>query len=107
MNVTRIMIRATGEKPWKDTTRAILVSRLSRLIHARLVAGEFEYGTYVGPPQILTELELFNVNPVVPKNAARAKEEGYLREENPFPPRTPAHARWDRVYLETVVWDIE
>jgi hypothetical protein len=35
---------------------------------------------------------------MAPKDATKALNEGFLREENPFPPGSAAHARWDRVY---------
>jgi hypothetical protein len=103
MNATRIMIRAIGERDWTEVSSARLMWMIEEVLKAQLEAGRFDFSKLSNKPQAVTDIDLFGVIPPVPKNAAKAKKEGFLQEENPFVPGTAAHARWDRVYVRTVV----
>ena len=103
MNVTRIMIRLIGEREWTVVSSARLMWMIEEVLKAQLEAGRFDYSKLTNKPQVVTDIDLFDVTLLVPKDAAKAKKEGFLQEENPFRRGTPAYARWDRVYVRTVV----
>jgi hypothetical protein len=103
MFVTRITIRVTGKKPWAVSKIAELMRKIERSLQRGLAIGEFNlsFNGNARARQIITDLDVFHVSLTAPRNAVQAKAEGFLREENPFHPETTAHARWDRVYMET------
>ncbi len=103
MNVTGIMIRATGEREWTVVSSARLMWMIEEVLKAQLEAGRFDYSKLSSKPQVVMDIDLFDVIPPVPKDAAKAKKEGFLQEESPFRRGTAAYARWDRVYVRTVV----
>jgi hypothetical protein len=104
MNNTRFLIRATGENPWNEISILRLWNRIEECLNAGLVVGQFDFSNASRAPQVVTEFDVSFVKSAAPKNAAVAKEEGYLREENPFRPGTAAHAKWDQVYLRHGAW---
>ena len=105
MNVTRIMIRAIGERNWDEISNTRLLWMIEGVLKAQLEAGRFDFTKLSGKPQVVTDIDLFNVIPPVPRDAAKSKTEGYLQEENPYPPGSRAHARWDRTWVRTDIWD--
>ncbi len=100
MNVTRIMIRAIGENEWHWLSAAQLMLMMEKVLKARLAAGKFDLSD-LPEPQVVTRIDLHHASPPVPKNGAKAVQQWFLREENPYQPGTAAHGRWDRAYVRT------
>jgi hypothetical protein len=104
-NVTRLLIRGTGEKPWSDISVSRVWDAIEECLKYCLAVGQLDFSNSHPEPQIVTELDLSFAKSPAPMDAALAKDQGYLRQENPFPPHTSAHARWDRIYRQHEPWD--
>jgi hypothetical protein len=104
-NVTRFLIRVTGEKRWSDISISRVWDAIEECLKDCLAAGQLDFSNSHPEPQIATELDLSFAKSPAPKDAALAKDEGYLRQENPFPPGTTEHARWDQVYRRHLAWE--
>jgi hypothetical protein len=99
MNVTRILVRVIGEKEWNEINSERIMGMMEEVLKAQLAAGAFDFGKFSSArPQVVTDIDLYNFIPPVPKDAAKAKRLGFLHEENPSRRGTEAHARWNRVY---------
>jgi hypothetical protein len=105
INVTRFLIRVTGEKPWNDISISRVWDAIEECLKDCLAAGQLDFSNSHPEPQIATEFDLSFAKSLAPKDAALAKDEGYLRQENPFSAGTTAHARWDWVYQRHAAWD--
>ena len=96
MFVTRIMIRAIGEQPWEWASSFRLMGMIKPVLKDQWQSGQLDFSKYQSKPQIVTDIALHMVNPAAPKDASKAVEEGFLREENPYPRSSPSRERWDR-----------
>jgi hypothetical protein len=104
MNVTRFLIHVTSEEPLGDVARYDLRFVLKRVLKAQLEAGEINAPRFERERPAVTQLYVAEVNPTTPRDATQAANEGFLREENPYPPGSPAHARWDRAWVQAEPW---
>ena len=100
MHLMRIMIRVTGEQPWNEIASFRLMVLIERFLKAQLEEGKINLRRF-DDDRTITGIDLNVVDPTAPKDASKAAIEGYLREENPYPPGSPAHARWDRRWQRT------
>ncbi len=105
MFVTRVMLRATGEQPWECASSYRLMRMIEPVLKEQWQSGQLDFSKYQRKPQIVTDIALHMVSPAAPKDAAKAVEEGFLREENPYLRSSTAHDRWDRVYVRKSRWD--
>jgi hypothetical protein len=105
MNITRLMIRATGQQPWTEISSQRLMVVLEESLRAQMAAANIEMRKFGGERQVIAGIDLDMFYLKVPKNAAAAVDAGFLREENPYEPGSAAHARWDRAYVRNGRWD--
>jgi hypothetical protein len=105
MNITRLMIRATGQQRWTEISSQRLMVVLEEFLRAQMEAANIELRKFGGERQVVTGFDLDVFYLKVPKNAATAVDAGFLREENPYEPGSAAHARWDRTYVRSGRWD--
>jgi hypothetical protein len=106
MNVTRFMIRVISEEPLDGDARFDLRRILNRFLKAKLETGEINAPLHDRKRPAVTAIDLAEVKPSAPRDAAQAAREGFLREENPYPPRSRAHERWDRAWVLADQWKI-
>ena len=83
MFVTRIMIRAIGEQPWEWATSYRLMGMIEPVLKDQWQSGQLDFSKYQRKPQIVADVALHMVSPAAPKDASKAAQEGFLREENP------------------------
>jgi hypothetical protein len=100
MFVTRIMVRAIGEKPWEWASSYRLMGMIEPVLKDQWRSGQLDFSKWQTKPQIVTDLALHMVSPAAPKDPVRALAEGFLQEENPYPRSSPSRDRWDRAYAK-------
>jgi hypothetical protein len=105
MYVTRFLLRVINEEPLNDITRHDLLIILEGLLKAQQEAGVLDAPRFDRRRPAITDIELNLTDAAAPKDASRAKAEGFLREDNPYPPGSAAHSKWDRAWLRTKIWD--
>ena len=58
MNITRFLIRATGEEPWTDSSISRLWNEIEACLKAALTRGRFDFSNAAAGSQIVTELDV-------------------------------------------------
>jgi hypothetical protein len=77
MNATSILIRAIGESEWTMISSVRLMWMIEAVLKAELKAGRFDFTKLSNKPQVVTDMDLFETVPPVPKNAVEAKKQGF------------------------------
>jgi hypothetical protein len=94
------LIRAIGEQHWEWASSYRLMGMIKPVLKDQWQSGQLDFSKYQRKPQIVTGVALHMVSPAAPKDASKALEEGFLSEENPYPPSSPSRDRWDRAYAK-------
>jgi hypothetical protein len=94
-----MLVRLTGERPWEeiDSRRAMLLIESTL---KRLVANEEIELPPLGPggAQKILSIDLDPVTIKPPADGFEAKRQGFLIEENPFPPHSRKHEAWAKAH---------
>jgi hypothetical protein len=96
----------TSEEPLDHEERYDLRFVLKRVLKIQLEAGEINAPRFGQERPAITEIYVAEVNPTATRDASQAVSDGFLREENPYPPGSPAHRRWDRAWVRADEWSV-
>ena len=97
-NLTRLLIRAHGQTRWTDYQRMQLMVEIEQLLIKLLPIAASDTLHWDDEGQALVGIAVDRANFATPTNGYEAAAQGFLREENPFPPRTRKHADWIKSY---------
>jgi len=97
-NLTRLLIRAHGQTQWTSYQRMQLMVEIEQLLIKLLPIAVSDTLHWDGEGQALVGIAVDRANFATPTNGYEAAAQGFLREENPFPPGTRRHADWIKSY---------
>jgi hypothetical protein len=108
LNVTRLVVRVTGDRPWRwepSYEAMLLIERtLKKLLEERKL--ELDLSHLRTPQQSITAIDLFQAELDVPMDGAQAHREGFLRQENPFRWGTGGYRVWRNDYDGAKMWSV-
>jgi hypothetical protein len=107
-NVTRFVVRVTGDRPWRwevSYEAILLIERtLKKLLEERRL--ELDLSHLRTPQQSIKAIDLFQAELRVPMDGAQAYREGFLRHENPHRWGTGDYRLWRKDYDGAKMWSV-